>query len=197
MAAVTMVAVLCIACLSAGAVLPPTLWRPQRGRHPSGDRVYTGVPGGVRFHFRRSRVAPNGRSPPGLTADSFLLAESCRGGSRGQAHHPEEVPGVSGRSKPRRRRGQRLPLSTTRLLSQPGALRFSLASRENGGVQFEASSLPDRDDFRALLLLMRPFVLIKKENFFRRAAKTLRRRIDEPHIKSYINRQRQIFSGAR
>lgn len=56
-------------------------------------------------------------------------------------------------------------LAKTTLLSTNAALRFSISADENG-VRFERTELPEPDDFRALLLLMRPFVLKREKTRF-------------------------------
>src|SRR5262245_61049351 len=54
------------------------------------------------FPLRRSRVAPNGRSPPGLTADSFFqrraVAEAANGSASRARLSPQEGGGPAGRT---------------------------------------------------------------------------------------------------
>jgi hypothetical protein len=58
-------------------------------------------------------------------------------------------------------------------------------------------SLPDPDHFRALLHLMRPFVLQEEEMQFGKVLNVLWRHLDHPMFRRYFDRQRDIFGGRR
>jgi hypothetical protein len=88
-------------------------------------------------------------------------------------------------------------LSRTTLMTTPGRLSFSVSSREEGGTHFEPVSMPAPDDFRALLLLMRPFVLSSEDTYFSRVRNILSRRLDHPAFRAYLDRQRAIFNAER
>jgi hypothetical protein len=87
-------------------------------------------------------------------------------------------------------------LTKTTLLSTDWALKFSISADEDG-ARFEGTSLPDPDHFRALLLLMRPFVLQHEETSFERVVNILARRLDHPAFRVYLDRQKAIFDGQR
>lgn len=89
-----------------------------------------------------------------------------------------------------------LELRETKLLSSAGHISFSLSADESG-IKFEGTSLPDRDLFRSLLMLMRPFVLQDEETNFARVVNVLWRRLDQPVFRSYLDRQKAIFNGER
>jgi len=87
-------------------------------------------------------------------------------------------------------------LSRTTLVStDPGELRLSI-SASDAGVTSEAA-MPDPDHFRALLLLMRPFVLQKEATHFGKVVNILRSRLDHPAFRTYLDRQKAIFAGER
>lgn len=87
-------------------------------------------------------------------------------------------------------------LTKTTLLSTDWSLKFSIRADESG-VRFEGTALPNPDHFRALLLLMRPFVLQDEETRFERVVNILRRRLDHPAFRTYLDRQKAIFDGQR
>jgi len=87
-------------------------------------------------------------------------------------------------------------LSRTALLNTDGRLAFSVASREESGVQFEAS-MPAHDEFRALLLLMRPFVLQSEDTYFFKVLNVLKWRLDHERFRAYLDRQKAIFNAER
>jgi hypothetical protein len=57
--------------------------------------------------------------------------------------------------------------------------------------------MPDPDHFRALLLLMRPFVLKNEGTHFGKVVNILRSRLDHPAFRTYLERQKAIFAGQR
>jgi hypothetical protein len=89
-------------------------------------------------------------------------------------------------------------LTQCRVLSTDwGPFRFSVSGNEDG-VMFEPTSMPDADDFRALLLLMRPFVLQDEQTSFFKVRNILERRLsDHPALRAYLDRQKAIFDGQR
>src|SRR5262245_41368633 len=87
-------------------------------------------------------------------------------------------------------------LTTTRLVSTKGALKFSLVS-DVDGVRFQPEAMPEPDDVYALLHKLRPFVLNDEQTHFGRVTKILLRRLDHPDFRRYIKRQREIFAGER
>ena len=87
-------------------------------------------------------------------------------------------------------------LTHTALLSTKGKLAFSLHTDHNG-TRFEAKEMPDADQFRALLLLMRPFVLQNEDTCFYRVRNILARRLDHATFRAYLDRQKEIFDGRR
>ena len=88
-------------------------------------------------------------------------------------------------------------LSRTRLLSQRGtSLKLSVMMDDNG-VRYQSTGLPDADDFRACLLLMRPFVLEDERTHFPKIRNILARRLNHPAFQRYLDRQKEIFDGAR
>jgi hypothetical protein len=88
-------------------------------------------------------------------------------------------------------------LSGARLFSHRGpSLTLSITVNEEG-MQHEASGLPDPDDFRACLLLMRPFVLENERTYFHKIRNLLARRLTHPAFQRYVKRQKEIFNGAR
>jgi hypothetical protein len=88
-------------------------------------------------------------------------------------------------------------LSRTRLLSKRwGNFEVSL-TMDGEGLRFHPTSLPDPDDFRACLLLMRPFVLEGERTFFPRIRKILAGRLNHPAFQRYLDRQKEIFEGLR
>lgn len=87
-------------------------------------------------------------------------------------------------------------LSRTTLIStDPGDLRLAI-SASDAGVTSEVA-MPDPDHFRALLLLMRPFVLKKEGTYFGKVVNILRSRLDHPAFRTYLDRQKAIFDGRR
>jgi hypothetical protein len=54
-------------------------------------------------------------------------------------------------------------LSSTVLVSTPGRLEFSISASEGQGAEFLPVEMPHPDRVRALLLLLRPFVLNDEE----------------------------------
>jgi hypothetical protein len=72
-----------------------------------------------------------------------------------------------------------------------------LSSRGDDGVRFEPKEMPDHDQFRALLLLMRPFVLLDEGTYFGRVRNILARRLAHPAFRAYLDRQKEIFDGRR
>jgi hypothetical protein len=88
-------------------------------------------------------------------------------------------------------------LSQTALLTKNERLSFSVVSREDGGCRFEANSMPTPDEFNALLLLMRPFVLNSEETYFPRVRNILWQRIEHPSFRAYFERQKAIFNAER
>jgi hypothetical protein len=87
-------------------------------------------------------------------------------------------------------------LAGTTLLSTNWDFRFSL-SADDDGVEFEPVAMPHPDHVRALLLLMRPFVLKDEETNFERVTNILLRRLDHPAFRTYLERQNVIFDGQR
>ena len=87
-------------------------------------------------------------------------------------------------------------LAKTTLLSTNASLRFSISADE-GGVRFDGTKLPEPDHFRALLLLMRPFVLKREKTRFLDVVNILSRRLDHPAFRTYLDRQKAIFDGQR
>jgi hypothetical protein len=87
-------------------------------------------------------------------------------------------------------------LSRTALVStDPGELRLSI-SASDAGVTSEVA-MPDPDYYRALLHLMRPFVLQKEATHFGKIINILLLRLDHPAFRTYLDRQKAIFAGQR
>lgn len=87
-------------------------------------------------------------------------------------------------------------LSRTALVStDPGDLRLSI-SASDAGVTSEVA-MPDPDYYRALLHLMRPFVLQREATHFGKVVNILLLRLDHPAFRTYLDRQKAIFAGQR
>lgn len=88
-------------------------------------------------------------------------------------------------------------LARTTLLSTPSGINFSLHVDADGVMTFIPRQMPHPDHFRALLHLMRAFVLQGEATHFGKIRNILRRRLDHPAFDAYLERQKQIFDGAR
>src|SRR6185295_6934340 len=87
-------------------------------------------------------------------------------------------------------------LSRTALVStDPGELGLSI-SASDAGVTAEVG-MPDPDHYRALLHLMRPFVLQREATHFGKVVNILCSRLDHPAFRTYLDRQKAIFAGQR
>jgi hypothetical protein len=85
-------------------------------------------------------------------------------------------------------------LSGTALLSNHWTFRYKVTSGVDG-VEVDTSGFPDPDQFRALLLLMRPFVLQEEPTAFGKTKNLLKRRLDHPKLRDYLDRLAHDFSG--
>ncbi len=88
-------------------------------------------------------------------------------------------------------------LSHIRTLPQRGTSVKLSVTMDDNGVRYQSTGLPDPDDFRACLHLMRPFVLERERTFFSRIRNILARRLNQPAFQRYLDRQKEIFDGAR
>ena len=88
-------------------------------------------------------------------------------------------------------------LSRTPLLARPYTLAFEFSTSVARGPVLVGASLPDRDQVRALLGLLRPFLLEREPTSFVAMRKMLRRRLDHENFRQYLDRQRDIFKGRR
>jgi hypothetical protein len=89
-------------------------------------------------------------------------------------------------------------LCNTRLLAAPGRWDFGMSwSDGDDGVTFHARQMPDPDDFRAFLLLMRPFVLNNEPTFYPRVRNILCRHLHSTPFQEFLDEQLRIFQGKR
>ena len=88
-------------------------------------------------------------------------------------------------------------LSRTPLLARPCTLAFEFSTSVARGPVLEGPSLPGRDQVRALLVLLRPFLLEREDTSFLAMRKMLRRGLAHESFRQYFDRQRDIFKGRR
>lgn len=86
-------------------------------------------------------------------------------------------------------------LRATHLLSTPGRIGFSLGFNEEGPF-FRTDGAPTNDQVSALLHLMRPFIL-QEATTFKRIKNLLAMNLVDDVFRRYIERQHEIFMGAR
>jgi len=88
-------------------------------------------------------------------------------------------------------------LSRTPLLAKSWTYSFDVSARVGRGPQIESRSAPDREQLRALLLVLRPFLEERGPLSFVAMRKLLHRRLTNPGFARYLDRQRDIFKGRR
>jgi hypothetical protein len=87
-------------------------------------------------------------------------------------------------------------LRQTKLVAAPGALRWTQNVDNEGTVDFRVLEAPTPDEFRALLHLMRPFILSDEPTNFGRVRNILAKQLRDPDFQRYLEREAARFTGA-